>query len=92
MIDKEGLGSQDMLACKDVAASCPGVSVICLCSQGSKGARDTQAGADGDDHETVSEGASIYHIEKPITVWSLERAINKMRQNSSFSDTIAETI
>jgi PAS domain S-box-containing protein len=75
MIDKEGLGSQESSACKDVASMCPSISVVCLCSQGFKGGQLTM----GESDEGVVGAKGTYHIEKPITVWGLEKIINKIR-------------
>jgi len=75
MIDKEGLGSQESSACNDVASMCPNISVVCLCSQGSKGAQVAM----GESEESSGGAKGSYHIEKPITVWGLEKIINKIR-------------
>jgi PAS domain S-box-containing protein len=82
LLDKEGLGAQGSLTCKEVASACPKASVICLCSQGYKSARAAEGEPVRDGQETPDH-TGIYHIEKPITVWCLEKVINKIRDRSS---------
>jgi hypothetical protein len=83
ILDKEGLGAQGSLTCKEVASACPKASVICLCSQGYKSARAAEGESVKDGQETPVDHTGIYHIEKPITVWCLEKVINKIRDRSS---------
>jgi PAS domain S-box-containing protein len=80
MVDKDGLGSQSVSACKDISTEFPQISVVCLCSQGQKEHRDKSDGSANHPSESKDTHSNVHHIDKPITVWGLESVINKVKQ------------
>jgi hypothetical protein len=69
MIDTDGLAAQAAPTCTQLLGDFPELSIACVGAVGT----GRFAGVFGD-----ASGAQIQFIEKPLSVWSVEEALNKL--------------
>jgi PAS domain S-box-containing protein len=69
LLDAEGLGGRCGVMCEELAGSHPWINVLCVCS----------AEHSGGELEEQHTNPRVHHLEKPITVWGLESALQRFR-------------
>jgi signal transduction histidine kinase len=75
LVEGDNLGSKADVTCEQLAAQYPSAKVICVCSDHKQVEADSQDAVEG-------APCSVHHLEKPITVWGLQEALKRVREEA----------